>query len=768
MRRKSAILSNVRVSGDALRAIAIAIAAVSFSSLVCAGGIPSLRHDWVWPVARPSFVEAVLDATSGWGWNGIGYPRAYRNDDLFSIAIAALVDVLGPFAALAVLMFLIAFAMMWATDRLVSLAMPDPVVRFSAAAFALFNPWVYAKIVAGHYAMVLSCAALALLVREACSRTPNSLRASIVIACLLPQLQFFLLALPIAVYLAWRGRFLPIVTSVVVTVPMWIGIASNGPYLASLPFTLEWQNVQSVAPGDALLLVGYFPEYLQAIAWIAYPMLAILALAAAGVAVRAASDRRALWWAALVAAFLFAAMGTRSPLAPFAAALFINVRASAVFRELYDLLGVVALGYAFFAAVAAARWAFARFVFAAAVLATTVAWFVVPPSAYWVDARELPSVPGNPSPNFRVAYMPPVQPFSFHGAGSGADPQTSTLLGSDALAVNEYEPYYPVSAALSSYARDGDDRELAALSVNAIVDRPWLGPGADRSIDATTRAHAQMLRSMPQPSPRYRGVAGALPLLSLAGAPLAGSLNRRIGTGGAFFADLFPDRAVRTFQAPAITPDPDRGWTTVDLATARYPQVAQGIGGTATASDAPLRLQTDAWTLVFISGTLLDGALPRRGADGFAWIPTAPGAHVFRCQGVCALVATTEQRPEWPLEPQPAARYGMLAYRAVTPWWLEVDVPAQSAARTLRFNSSYDGHWVALGAGGPRHLRLDAAVNGWILPPSPGERRIVLLHAVAAAQAAAAAGALIWTFALLATAVYRAVRTRERSLGLPP
>jgi len=108
---------------------------------------------------------------------------------------------LGPFAALAVLMFLIAFAMMWATDRLVSLATPDPVVRFSAAAFALFNPWVYAKIVAGHYAMVLSCAALALLVREACSRTPNSLRASIVIACLLPQLQFFLLALPIAVYI---------------------------------------------------------------------------------------------------------------------------------------------------------------------------------------------------------------------------------------------------------------------------------------------------------------------------------------------------------------------------------------------------------------------------------------------------------------------------------------------------------------------------------------------------------------------------------------
>jgi len=759
-------LSYVRISGDAMRAIVFAAIAAVFASLVCAGGIPALRHDWNWPVERPNFGSAVLDATSGWGWNGMGYPRAYQSDDLFSIAVFAMVDVLGPFLSFAFLMFAIAYAMLWAVDRLVAPATSDPVVRVCAGAFALLNPWVYAKIVAGHYAMVLSCAGLALLLAEAVSRKPKQLRASVVVACLLPQLQFFLLAVPIVLYLAWKRNPLPALTALVVTLPIWIGIVWNGPYLATLPFTLEWQNVQSLAPADALLLVGYFPGYLHAIAWIAYPMAAVFVLAVAGVAVRALADRRSLWWAAAIALLLVVAMGTRSAFLPLMAALFINVRGSAVFRELYDLLGVVALGYAFYAAAAAARWTPAKIAFGLAVLAMAGAWFSVSPADYWVDARDLPHVALASSPDFRIAYAPPFQPFSFRGAGSGADPQASALLGADALAINEYEPSYPVSVALLRYVRDGNDRELAALSVNAVVDRPWLGPGADRSLDATTRARARAMSELPEPAATVRAVHGAIPLVSLAGLPRTGSLNREIGAGGAFFADVYPERAVRRFDAPAITPDPDRGWTTVDLAALRYPQVAQGIGGTATASKVPLQVRTEAWTLAFVAGTLWDGGVPHR-ERGFSWMPTVPGDRVFRCDGVCALIATTAQRPLWPLEPEPVARYGALRYRALTPWWLEVDVPAQSEQRALRFNSRYDRHWVALGAGALRHLRVDAAVNGWILPPSPGPRRIVLLHVVAAAQATAAAVALLWTLALLAAALYRAAKTRERSSGLP-
>jgi hypothetical protein len=713
-------------------------------------------------VNRVSLIGSFFDATSGWGWNGFGNPRPYFSGCAFVILRALAIDVLGPFAAFAALMFLVGAVVAYAGDAMASLITSKPLVRACAAAFALFNPWVYAKIVAGHYPMVLSCAALALILREAMLPRPRALRVALIVAVLLPQLQFFLLAIPLLLYLAIRKRcYLPVVTAAIVSLPIWIGVAFESRYLAGIPYTLEWQNIQSVAPKDALLLLGYFPGYLHAIAWVAYPMLAILLMAAVGTELRASTNRRLSWWVVGVALFLLAAMGTRSPLAPLMTSVFAGQHLSAVFRELYDLLGVVAIAYGFYAAAAADRWRAVAILFAAANLGLMAAWAAVPPSSYWVDARALPRASVKAPANVRIALSPAIQPLSFEGYGSGADPDASAALGTDAHIVNEYLPSYPVNAALAQFSHGGDVSGLAGLSVGAIVYRPWLQTGA-LVLDPATNARARKVSAI-RGSAGVAVVTNAVPLLSLAGLPAVGSLNRRIGTGAIFFGDA--GERVRSIDAPTITADPARGWTSVDLMAARHPEVAQGIGGAATVSTLPLAAQTDAWTLVYVRGRLSGSSTPVSNVRGaFSWVATVPGAHTFTCAGVCAVIATTAQRPHWPLEPRAAQNYGALAYAAPTPWLLETAVPAFAQPELLRFNMRFDPHWMAVGNAGV-HLRIDAAVNGWTLPPSVTGRRIVLVESVAAIQFVFATIGLLWTLALFGMWLAGTIAARHSPRG---
>jgi hypothetical protein len=76
----------------------------------------------------------------------------------------------------------------------------------------------------------------------------------------------------------------------------------------------------------------------------------------------------------------------------------------------------------------------------------------------------------------------------------------------------------------------------------------------------------------------------------------------------------------------------------------------------------------------------------------------------------------------------------------------------------LRYNVRYDAQWAAWAGGWLPHVRLDAAVNGWIVRPSPASREVVLVEIVAVAQALLEIVAFaVW----LAVVVLAATRSRR-------
>ncbi len=97
------------------------------------------------------------------------------------------------------------------------------------------------------------------------------------------------------------------------------------------------------------------------------------------------------------------------------------------------------------------------------------------------------------------------------------------------------------------------------------------------------------------------------------------------------------------------------------------------------------------------------------------------------------------------MPPPPHAR--SLDFRRVAPWLYVVDRPSDGA-RLLRFNERYDAGWTAFAAGHTLpHVRLDAAVNGWLLTPS--SHPVVLLHVIAMLQFLAEIFGIICAVAML-------------------
>jgi hypothetical protein len=74
----------------------------------------------------------------------------------------------------------------------------------------------------------------------------------------------------------------------------------------------------------------------------------------------------------------------------------------------------------------------------------------------------------------------------------------------------------------------------------------------------------------------------------------------------------------------------------------------------------------------------------------------------------------------------------------------------------------YDANWLALtNSGTLPHLRLDATTNAWILP-ARGAARVILVHGVAAVQAAIEFAVFVWLIGWLVRAAVR-LPSRRRS-----
>jgi hypothetical protein len=742
---------------DEIRWLAIpGVLALYFTIIVTSNGVPALRHDWNWPDYYHPFVNAI----SGWSEQGIGGANLFVNNYLLVVPLAPIGALLGPFPTLFIFVFGIGLVTLLAARSLASTVGASELGANAAGAFALFNPWVYTQIVAGHLPMIVAYAATIALLSEAIRANPRPPVCALAVAFTVAQLQFFVPALAIGVVVALRHKtWLPVLTWVVVGSASLLGLMFRAKQFATTPLTLAWEQTQSVAPLHALLLSGYFAKYTLGFDKLASVAVAIVAvLAVAGLMLSKPS--RGLVVAGLVTVLaLVLAMGLRGPASGVLAGALAHVPGAALYRELYDVIGFVAIGYLLLSAAAASRNVVCLSAFCFAAVLLIIDWTAFSPAHQWVNRATLPTIPYVAQSKTRFALFPPFQPLRYMGRFAGLDPD-AVIRPDRTTPVNEEVPTWPEDSALARYLSAKDWRPLANLSVSEIANRPWYSSASRELLE-------QLAFAPPPPPSDWERVASsasipAVPEISTIGMPDAVAIPSDPGAGAVFFGDVAGlqgsgvPQAWANYERPSVVASQNQfvhaadGWVDARLGFAADPQLGQPFGGALTTNpSALLMLSGGADALVFVKGELIsdDGRVLSHDSRGYHWIPIPADVSHVRCRGLCVVVLEGRV-PPGTKNVSVTAPYVRLDDDRFTPWLLRIEMPAGPAA-ALRYNARYDEHWLAWdGAKALIHVRVDGSVNGWLLGSRNGPSVIWLVEWVAFAQTVAQALGLMWLIAL--------------------
>ncbi len=714
--------------------IAVA-AAIVFAAFVAGKGIPTLRHDWAWPVGRSAIPSFLHESIDGWVSIGLGQPNPHPTPYLIALPISAAMWLFGPLSALALVAAIIGYVCMRSVAAVSSRwndALPG---TLGIGLFALFNPWVYNEVVAGHLVMLLAYGGIIGMLSEmARGRSASPVRLALWIALIEAQLQFFILAMAALVAFAFATRkWLPPILGAIVAMPSVIGLLAERGALLRIPYEVEWQTNQSVAPLALLSLGGYFPGYADRLgAAAAVCVWIVLALAIAG-AVAARRLRAASWALGATVIVYVVVLGVHGPLGVPYEWIVRNVRESGVFRELYDLAGVFAALIALLSCAATARFRALGYVALAAGIVLPITWLLHPPSELWIASNTYPHPLVSAPPFTRVALLPAFQPLGLRvGGGAGADPDAYVYPGPVA-ALNEYFPSYPVDMALAQYEQSSDTQPLRALGVAEIVSRPWLTSLMQGRVGMAASSLQPTMQRREASTPHY--LDGATPLMSLCEGWRIARFSNRVGACDVFFGDSPRYAPVSPVIAPSDSINPQTAWIDARLAFAESPALAQAIGGALTQSALPQPVEPNSWLLAYVRGALRasDGRTLYRNHGAFAWLRVPGGVESVTCAGLCELVAQAPHIPSEPLRSTPA-RARAAGFRRLTPWFYLVDARSDfPGKRLLRFNERYDPAWIAFSAGHAlQHVRIDMSVNGWFLGASSG--RILLIQFTALLQ----------------------------------
>lgn len=722
-------------------------------------GLPELRHDWRFPPGRQAMGPIIAWYAEGWSPFGLGSPQPYPT--LFPMAAALWPLFMLGASPLALVAFTIFSTMILAARAAMRIAMnaqASPLAVAAVACVATLNPWTYSKCVAGHPYMILAYAVLLAMVAETTRPRPRTGALCMIAAGTILQLQFFLIAAPVfACWCATRRQLKPLLVLAAFALPIAFGMIANYNALRGIPYILEWQDWASVPLAQGALLTGYGAHYAQPFQSI-FPALFILAMLCVPgivVAMRAPIERTIVLIAC--GALLFAS-GTHDFIAPFYRFLVLRFPESGVYRELYDLIALVAVAYVVVLARALPLSLAGEILGALCAFTLVLPWFFVPVANAFVSARLLPQAAIPLRPDERVALFPAFQPLSFEGRGSGTDPD-AFIRADAAQPINEWFPSYPVDAALAYAERDGDNRELAALGVGARVTRPYFrtdtGTLRDQRIDIPRLVHKQAF-----PLERL----APMPLLSLrAEPPVIVSIGDNPAENALFFGDQHPD-TVRTLTPTRATRDPARAWVDARLSVTTHPENGTAFGGVLTSGAGTLPIAGATALLARVDGELRDdrNRLVAESGTRFRWRPLPNDARSVHCRGTCviALAGTPPNNiPEHHLDDARART--ALPLRSLTAWLAVATLPP-GAYGTLRYNVRYDAHWLAFANYDQLpHFRLDAALNGWIVRPTHTARRLILVHAVAAIQA------FLETISFLALGGCLLANARRRRIELP-
>jgi hypothetical protein len=692
-----------------------------------------VRHDWLWPLDRAGLLQRIADLSSGWFSEGFGHPNAYPMTYPVMWALTPVVLLFGSEAALVTLALFVGCCAAAASERVAARFGAGRVAAWALTLILLFNPWTYGKLVAGHLTQIAACFGFAATLAELTEAYPRGRRLALALALTALQLQFFLIAAALGLARSAEPAVRRALgAGLVVFSPTLLGIVLDRSSLLGLPLTLPWEDQQSVPLAKGWLLGGYFTGYADRAfdgpaGW-AVGLVVVLAVSAL-VLVR---TRASLAVATLAGAALLFASGTSGWLAgPWRWAI-LGLPEAGVFRELYDLIGAVACAYAVLCAALIGRFPPVRWVALACGVALGWAWFVVPPASLWVGEQRIP----RPGPELaragRYALMPPFQPLTYDGAGSGADPLYVSL-APDETPANDMLATFPAVRALGRYWTRGDAGPLARLGVGVIECRAGFAPSGAGFIGGAPASRGAGVCRNPET------LLNAAPLVALAPEVQTCSLCAQAGNGAVFFGDLAPG-LFRALPLQREFVDPARGWIDARLAFGERPDLAQGLGGIFTTSSRPFILPPGSSMLVAVRGALVDqaGRTLARDTAGYRWVRLPDGVRTVACRGGCT-VAGVGSPGTVPLE-RDAARYDPIPSRLLASWLIAVDLP-RGRSGLLRSLTSYDPGWVAFGrdaASALHHVRVDAAFNGWIVTAGPGGR-VWLVHLPSVAQALASA-----------------------------
>src|SRR5204863_417009 len=171
--------------------------------------------------------------------------------------------------------------------------------------------------------------------------------------------------------------------------PIAFGMIANYGTIRSTPYILDWQDWASVPLAQGALLTGYGLHYAQAFQNIilALFLLALLCIPGIFVALRTPIERTIV----LVAcgALLFAS-GTHDVIAPLYRFLVVRFPESGVYRELYDLIALVAIAYVVALSRALPLSRVGEIVGALCAFTLMLPWLGAPVANAFVPARALP------------------------------------------------------------------------------------------------------------------------------------------------------------------------------------------------------------------------------------------------------------------------------------------------------------------------------------------------------------------------------------------
>jgi hypothetical protein len=711
-----------------------ALAVAVFLGLALEKGVPALRHDWWMSSRAPELIAQAAGGLATWRGQGLGAPTIYPADYLFYAVVFVLAHVVSPAGVLATILLGMALLVI-AASRALPNAGSNVALQCGATCVLLFNPWTYTELVAGHLTMLLSYAATAYVIAESSKgRGASVLRICLATLLIAQQLQFLLIFLFGGVALWYAlGMWQPLATAVVVGAPVWIGVAFGYRELLQIPYTLAWERDQSLHILAAFQLRGYFTRYSDALGklgTLSSTLVAVLALASAAIV----RTRTALLVALGIVVAIAIVAGANSPLGPLYEFVVTHVSATGVFRELYDLVAYIVIGYVLLAAMAAHRAAWIGPLLALAGAGLFASWIFGAPARYWVAASALPAISLDAAANSRFAMMPAFQPLRFRGQGSGADPNAFDR-PNNVTPLNAYVPSYPTVTAFARYIATNDTSLMRGLSVSEIVERPWLCTDAV-SLSAQTSSHPPQHGACGQQRPAVR--LAFTPELTQQPHYAIGTLDTLVGSGNVLLQD-----AVRAGLVPGIAPhtlaprsfgsgvDASADWVDARLFFALNPELGQSYGGVYTHSSAPFPVRPGEEALVLVKGALL--GLPgdrflTRTANGYHWIEIPQQTLAVRCIGSCAIAAQATSTFGYPLNP-PANASSPIEMHVLLPWLWQAQLPALAKGSLVRLNITYTEYWKMLGMPAMQHVRVDGSVNGWVARDDTATRTVYLIEA---------------------------------------